>query len=111
MGSAFNCVVVPKNVKTRKDLEDWYGEYREGLIEEYGGEEEFEGYSGDMASDNGELVVTKVKVEYDGNELEKDADGMTEELMEAFRPHVEKWGPSVAIKVGKHWVVGGAYSD
>jgi hypothetical protein len=110
MGSAFNCVVAPKNIKTKKDLKDWYEEYREDLIEEYGGEE-FEGYSGDMASDNGELVISKVKVDYEGNDLEKDIEDMTEKLMEVFEPHVQKWGPSVAIKVGNYWVVGGAYSD
>jgi len=109
MGSSFNCVVVPKEIKTQKSLNKWVENYRKNLIEEYGGEECFEGYSGDMASDNGELIVTKVKVDYNGDNLEDDIENI--ELMDVFEPYVKKWGSSVAIKVGNYWVVGGAYSD
>jgi hypothetical protein len=110
MGSAFSCVVVPKNIQNKKDLKNWCKKYREDLIESYGGDN-FEGYSGDMASDNGDLIITNVKLNYQGQELENNLDEMQDVLMDVFEPHVEKWGPSVAIKVGDYWVIGGAYSD
>lgn len=113
MGCAFNCVVVPKAVKTKAGVQEWYAEYRSNLLKKYGYEsdKEFPGYSGDLASDDGKLVFAKDKVEYDGDELEDDLDDLMDTLMATFEPHVKKWGPSVAIRVGKWWVIGGGYSD
>jgi len=111
MGSSFNYVIVPKEIQSKQGLNRWVENYRLALIEEYGGEGCFEGYSGDMASDNGELIVTSEEFNYEGNNLEDDICDMEVELMDIFEPYVKKWGSSVAIRVGNYWVVGGAYSD
>jgi hypothetical protein len=109
MGCAFNTVIVPKKYQTPEELQEFYQEYQGKLLEEYG--EDFEGYSGDMASDSGELVVTKLKLPYDGPEFPVDHDDLWEELMELCTGHCEKWGSSIAVRVGGQWAICGAYSD
>jgi hypothetical protein len=53
MGASFNYVIVPKKIQSRKDLKKFYLDTQQKLFEKYG--EDFEGYSGDMAVDNGEI--------------------------------------------------------
>ena len=116
MGASFNYVVVPKKIQSEKDLVKFYEDTKQKLIDEYG--EDFEGYSGDMAVDNGELeikedlkldlpkykkVLTKNSFNEDGRVVEK--------MMDLVSEHVEKWGPSIAIKVNDQWVICGSYSD
>jgi hypothetical protein len=49
MGCAFNCIVVPKSVQTREDLQKFFEDTFVDLIEEHGGDD-FEGCFGDLAS-------------------------------------------------------------
>lgn len=112
MGCAFNCVIVPPEVQKEKDLKKFYQEYRTNLIEEYGGEEDFEGYTGDLASDDGTLEIKKdLKLSSDSILTEDDIGWLSGDLMDLCKGHCEKWGPSIAVKVGKQWVICGAYSD
>jgi hypothetical protein len=105
MGCAFKAVFVPKKHQTQEQLQEFYSEYQGKLVEEYG--EDFEGYSGDIASDSSELVVTELKLP----ELPVDHEGLWDELMELCTGHCEKWGPSIAVRVGDQWAICGAYSD
>lgn len=110
MGCSFNCVVVPPEVVKVGELRKFCEEYRDGLLAEYG--EEFEGYSGDMAVDDGTMVVRKdLRLEYEGVLKQDDVDGIYAELTSLCEGHCVKWGPSVAVRVGKQWVICGAYSD
>lgn len=110
MGCAFNYVVVPSKVQKVADLRKFYEEYKENLLEQYG--EEFEGYTGDMAVDDGTLVVKKdLKIEAEGEISQEDAEEYFEELLELCSGHCEKWGPSIAVRLGNQWVICGAYSD
>lgn len=110
MGCSFNCVVVPPEVVKVGELRKFCEEYRNKLLEGYG--EEFEGYSGDMAVDDGNLVVRKdLKLEYDGVLEQSGVDEIYDELLSLCGGHCVKWGPSVAVRVGEQWVICGAYSD
>lgn len=110
MGCCFKCVVVPPSVKKVGDLRKFYEKYRDSLLEGYG--EEFEGYSGDMAVDDGNLVVRRdLKLEGSGELSQDDVDARYGELLELCSDHCEKWGPSIAVRVGKQWVICGSYSD
>lgn len=112
MGCAFNCVVVPAKIQKVAELRKFYEEYKENLLQNYG--EDFEGYSGDLAVDNGELVIKrKLKLEAKTQKeiTQKDAEDYFDELMELCSGHCEKWGPSIAVKLGKQWAICGAYSD
>jgi hypothetical protein len=109
MGCSFNHVVVPDSVKKVGELRKFYTEYRDGLLMDYG--EEFEGYSGDMAVDDGSLVVRRdLKLDYDGgfDDLSEIFDDLVKMCEEAG---ASKWGPSVAFRVGGRWVICGFYSD
>jgi hypothetical protein len=111
VGCAFNCVVVPPEIQKVKDLKKFYEEYKNSLLEQYG--EDFEGYSGDMAVDDGYLVIKKTL------ELESKKDVVHQEELEEYwsdllrlcTGHCEKWGPSIAVRLGKQWVICGSYSD
>jgi hypothetical protein len=73
MGCNFNCVIVPKKIQTVRDLRKFYEEYKDNLLAGYG--EDFEGYSGDMAVDDGSLVVKKnLKLETETDEEIKQED-------------------------------------
>ena len=113
MGCAFNCVIVPANIQKVGDLKKFYENYRDELIEKHG--EEFEGYSGDMAVDDGYLVVKKnltLQIDSKKKELkQKDLDKYWDKLLELCTGHCEKWGPSIAVRLGSQWVICGAYSD
>lgn len=111
MGCAFNCVIVPAKIQKVSDLRKFYEEYRNNLLEKYG--EDFEGYTGDMAVDNGTLkVMKKVKLELDGEELSQDdLEEHFDDLMELCGDHCEKWGSSIAVRIGGQWAICGAYSD
>lgn len=110
MGCAFNYVVVPSKVQEVADLKKFYEEYRDNLLEEYG--DEFEGYTGDMAVDDGTLVVKEeLKLKAEGEISQEDAEEYFEELLELCSGHCEKWGPSIAVRLGNQWVICGAYSD
>ena len=116
MGSAFNYVVVPKKIQAEKDLVKFYEHAKQKLIDEYGGED-FDGYSGDMAVDSGleikeniTLDLPKYKKSLTKNILDKDAD-VVMNMMDLVSEHVEKWGPSIAIRVNDQWVICGSYSD
>ena len=111
MGCAFNAVIVPKEVQTHEDLLSFYEDYRAKLLEEYGGEEFFKGYSGDLAVDDGSLVVTDLMLPYDGPELAVDDTEHWDNLLELCGDHCEKWGPSIAVRIGAQWAICGAYSD
>jgi len=115
MGSNFNYVIVPKKIQTHKDLQKFYEKEKEKLHKKYG--EDFEGYSGDMASDSDELEIkenlsiklTNYKT-LTKNSLEKDYDSEMK-ICKFIQGHAEKWGPSIAIKVNDQWVICGFYSD
>lgn len=116
MGSAFNYVVVPKKIQAEKDLVKFYEDTKQKLIDEYGGED-FDGYSGDMAVDSGleikenlTLDLPEYKKSLTKNILDKDDDAVTK-MMDLAYEHVEKWGPSIAIRVNDQWVICGSYSD
>jgi len=112
MGCSFNAVIVPVKVQSKKDLLKFYEDYRNNLVEEYGGEEEFEGYSGDLASDNGELKIKKnLKIDADEEEEITDLENYEDQLLELCEGHCEKWGGSIAVRIGKQWAICGAYSD
>jgi len=116
MGCSFNYVMVPKKVQSVKDLREFYEQHKNKLLEEYG--EDFEGYSGDMAVDDGELVVNKdlklsvpsIKKEISQKMVEKDYS-LFEKMMNLCEGHCEKWGSSMAIRVNDQWAICGAYSD
>ena len=116
MGASFNYVVVPKKIQSEKDLVKFYEDTKQKLIDQYG--EDFEGYSGDMAVDNGELEIKedlkldlpKYKKVLTKNSFNED-DSVVEKMMDLVSEHVEKWGPSIAIKVNDQWVICGSYSD
>lgn len=111
MGCSFNHVIVPPKVQKDKDLLKFYEEHRQNLIENYGGEE-FEGYSGDMASDNGNLIIMKeLKLDAEGTLSQEDVYEYFDELMDLCGKHCVKWGPSIAVRIGGQWVICGAYSD
>lgn len=115
MGTNFNYVIVPKEIQEPKDLQKFYDQYAEKLSNDYG--EDFEGYSGDLASDNGDLEIKDLKMDLPRyNEPLKqesfDDDYESVQKMSVFvEGHAEKWGPSIAIKVNEQWVICGAYSD
>ena len=89
---------------------------KQKLFDEYG--EDFEGYSGDMAVDNGELEIKenlkldlpKYKKVLTKNSFNEDYS-VVEKMMDLVSDHVEKWGPSIAIRVNDQWVICGSYSD
>lgn len=110
MGCSFNCVPVPAKIQKVGELRKFYEEYKDKLLEQYG--EDFEGYSGDLAVDDGNLVIKKnLKIETD-KELNEDNIGeYWDELLKLCTGHCEKWGSSIAVKAGKQWVICGAYSD
>jgi translation initiation factor 2 alpha subunit (eIF-2alpha) len=121
MGSSFNYVIVPKKIQSRKDLKKFYLDTQQKLFEKYG--EDFEGYSGDMAVDNGELEIKedlkldltrlgipKYKKVLTKNSFNEDYS-VVEKMMDLVNGHVEKWGPSIAIRVNDQWVICGSYSD
>lgn len=116
MGSAFNYVVVPKKIQSEKDLIKFYEDAKQKLYDEYG--EDFDGYSGDMAVDNGELEIkenlklnlSKYKKALTKKILEND-DDVFEAMLNLVEKDVEKWGPSIAIRVNDQWVICGSYSD
>lgn len=113
MGCAFRGVVVPVGVQKVGDLRKFYEEYRDNLLEEYGSD--FEGYSGDMAVDDGSLEVRKDIVLECSGELTQDlfdSECWGELLRVCEKNDVcKKWGPSVAVRVGGQWVICGSYSD
>lgn len=110
MGCSFNCVVVPPGVQKVRDLRKWCDEYRDSLYEKYG--EEFEGYTGDMAVDDGNLEVKKnLKLEREGVLTQEGVGEIYGDLLELCEGHCRKWGPSIAVRVGEQWVICGAYSD
>jgi hypothetical protein len=116
MGAQFNYVVVPKKIQKQEQLEAFYEECSKKLIEKHGGED-FEGYSGDLASDNGELKITDLELELPKytkaltqKSLEDDWE-FIDKILELVTGHVEKWGPSIAIKVNAQWIICGSYSD
>lgn len=110
MGCAFDAVVVPKEIQKVADLRKFYAEHKEKLLEEYG--EDFDGYSGDMAVDDGNLVVKrKLKLSATGEISQNDVGDHWDELMELCTGHCKKWGPSIAVRLGDQWVICGAYSD
>lgn len=116
MGASFNYVVVPKKIQSEKDLVKFYEDTKQKLFDEYG--EDFEGYSGDMAVDNGELEIKenlkldlpKYKKVLTKNSFNEDYS-VVEKMMDLVSDHVEKWGPSIAIRVNDQWVICGSYSD
>lgn len=109
MGCSFNCVVVPPSVQNVRGLRKFYGEYRDGLLMDYGGD--FEGYTGDMAVDDGYLEVRKdLVLDWEG-EVPSDSDEVREGVMGLIKGVAEKWGPSIAVRVGGQWVICGFYSD
>ena len=110
MGCSFNCVVVPSSVREVGDLVRFYEDYRDSLLEGYG--EDFEGYSGDMAVDDGSLVVRgDLSLDYSGELVQEGVGGIWDSLLELVSGACEKWGPSVAVRVGCQWVICGSYSD
>lgn len=112
MGANFNCVVVPKKIQEEQDLQDFYNEYRDKLIENYG--DEFEGYTGDMAVDDGYLkTIANLEMKFSKKtELkQRDIEKIWSELLELCSEHCEKWGPSIAVRVNDQWVICGSYSD
>jgi len=119
MGANFDIVVVPKKIQTTLDLQKFYEAYRAELVDAYG--EDFEGYSGDLAVDNGELEIRedlvldlpKYKKALTKNSLNKDyADyNPVEKMMDLVNDHVKKWEASIAIRVNDQWIICGSYSD
>jgi hypothetical protein len=116
MGSSFNIVVVPKKIQKTEELQKFYEAYRTKLIDSYG--EDFEGYSGDLAVDNGELeikedlvlVLPKYKKALTKNSFNKDYTPV-EQMMDLVSDHVNKWEASIAIRVNDQWIICGSYSD
>lgn len=115
MGASFNYVIVPKKIQKHEDLQKYYEKEKEKLYKKYG--EDFEGYSGDMASDNDQLEIKEnlcIKLShYDTlkkNSLKEDYDAEME-ICKLIEGHAQKWGPSVAVRVNDHWVICGFYSD
>jgi len=110
MGCAFNCVIAPNTVQTEEEVQGFYKECQAKLLEEYG--EDFEGYSGDMASDDGTLLVTELQLPHDGPDITpENLEEHWGALMELCAGHCEKWGPSIAVRIGTQWAICGAYSD
>jgi len=121
MGSSFNFEVVPKAIRLAKDLRKFYEERRDELIKKHGEEEEeFERYSGDMASDNCDLVLRKdlvlelpkFKKDLTKKALDKDFEAQDSIMaLLQLEEDAQKWGPSVAVRVNDQWVIAGFYSD
>lgn len=115
MGANFNYVIVPKKIQSHEDLQKFYEKEKEKLYQEYG--DDFEGYSGDMAVDNGELEIKEnlcMKLPHykvlKADTLKEDYDAEME-ICEFIKGHAEKWGPSIAIRLNDQWVICGFYSD
>lgn len=112
MGCNFNCVIVPAKIQNEKDLVEFYENYKNKLLEEYG--EDFEGYTGNMAVDDDNLIIKnelKLEIKSKKELTQKDFDKYYDQLLELCTGHCEKWGPSIAVKIGKQWAICGAYSD
>lgn len=116
MGANFNYVIVPKKIQNHKDLQKFYKNEKQKLIKKYGGKD-FEGYSGDLASDNDTLEIKEnlqLKLPHyktlTKNSLKEDYDAEME-ISSFIEGHAKKWGPSIAVKVNDHWVICGFYSD
>ena len=109
MGCQFNFVIVPPEIQTHDDLEKYYENYKNKLLEEYG--EEFEGYSGDMAVDDGSLEIKEnLKTTTEKETLvQEDYDLVYDSLLELCENHCEKWGPSIAVRINNQWAICGAY--
>jgi hypothetical protein len=109
MGCSFNCVPVPPEIQKVNELKKFYNDYKNNLLKQYG--EEFEGYSGDLAVDSGLVIKKNLKIESDVELNGKNIDKYWDDLLNLCTNHCEKWGPSIAVKFGKQWVICGAYSD
>jgi hypothetical protein len=115
MGASFNYVVVPKKIQNNLDLQKFYEDTKEKLYKKYG--DDFEGYSGDLASDNDELEIKEnlfMRLPEYKTIMQKKLDndyGSVEKICEFIQGHAEKWGPSIAIRVNDQWVICGFYSD
>jgi len=116
MGCEFKVVVVPVGVQEVSDLRKFYEEYRDGLLGSYGSD--FEGYSGDMAADDGSLEIRKdivLECSCSGKLTQKlfDSSAYWKELLDVCEKKevCKKFGPSVAVRVGGQWVICGSYSD
>lgn len=111
MGCSFNLVIVPPEIQKNKDLQNFYEDYKNKLLEEYG--EDFEGYSGDMAVDNDELIIKKeLKTTVEKEILsQEDYDLVYDNLLNLCGNICEKWGPSIAVRINNQWAICGAYSD
>jgi hypothetical protein len=115
MGAIFNYIIVPQKIQNHKDLQKFYEKEKEKLLKKYG--PDFEGYSGDIASDNDNLEIKEnlcMKLEnhknLTKNKLEDDYASI-EKIIDLIKDHAEKWGPSLAVKVNNQWVICGFYSD
>lgn len=111
MGCQFNLVIVPHNIQKIKDLENFYEDYKNKLLEEYG--EDFEGYSGDLCVDDDSLIIKKeLKTTVEKEILsQEDYELVYDELLNLCEGHCEKWGPSIAVRINNQWAICGAYSD
>lgn len=111
MGCQFNLVIVPVTIQKTKDLQNFYEDYKNKLLEEYG--EEFEGYSGDLCVDDDNLIIKKnLKTTVEKEILsQEDYDLVYDNLLELCEGHCEKWGPSIAVRINNQWAICGAYSD
>lgn len=109
MGCSFNCVPVPSKIQKINELKKFYEEYKDNLLREYG--EEFEGYSGDLAVDDGLIIKKNLKIDIKEEINENNVEDYYEDLLKLCTGHCEKWGPSIAVKAGDQWIICGAYSD
>jgi hypothetical protein len=111
MGCQFNCVIVPEKIQKVRELKKYYEDYKNNLMENCG--EDFEGYSGDMCVDDGLVIKKNLKLEINNKkEIEqKDLEEYYDQLLDLCTDHCEKWGASIAVRLGNQWAICGAYSD
>lgn len=110
MGCQFNLVIVPNKIQKIKDLQKFYKDYKNKLLEEY---EHFEGYSGDLCVDDGNLIIKEeIKTTVKKKTLtQKDFHLVYDDLLKICTGHCKKWGPSIAVRINDQWAICGAYSD
>lgn len=113
MGASFNYVIVPKKIQSHDELQKYYETTKEKMYKKYG--EGFEGYSGDLASDDDTLEIKEnLRLDFPQyktlrkNTLDYDSEM---EICGLIEGHAEKFGPSVAVRVNQQWVICGFYSD
>lgn len=112
MGCSFGALALPREIQTPEEVKALYKQLR--------GDDDQESNTGDIRSDNGQVVVhEEINLDMPGIEAPEeggflDLEGTNEEeaLIKVLQDtEAEKWGPSIALRINGQWFFAGLYSD